>query len=159
MKANGERLDHVLKWLLAWQGAIRLRDYDTAKKMFVEEVFAFGTVTTVAAGLDRLVAQQWQKQWPNNVAFTFEFVHAFVVDARGTWIVALPWSSRTTIPGQIRKGRATIVLRQFDTGLKCIHSHFSLSPDENQNSLRTDDHAIGIQAPQNPVPPQLRSDR
>lgn len=126
----------IRDWLETWAGLVRAVDYAAARRLFCDDVVAFGTQTPVMRGLDELVERQWKAIWPHSDGFHFELDHAAAtVDAsRRMACVMSPWTS--TGYGERgeafdRPGRATIVLTRdaVDQPWRASHTHLSLRAD------------------------------
>jgi ketosteroid isomerase-like protein len=122
-------IEDVRAWLQNWSEAIRTGDFATGRAMFSDDVVAFGTLVGTAAGIDALVAEQWEKVWPNTRGFTFGsplLLAAYDEVA----VVAVEWRSEglSGSVGYDRAGRATLVLQSAKGRLLCTHSHLSMTP-------------------------------
>lgn len=118
-------------WLDAFEAAVRARDFDAGRALFVGDALGFGSVVPRCDGLDPLVAGQWRRVWPNIERFTFERDRARVVDGGDVVVIATTWTSvGRDGEGQAfeRPGRVTLVLRRTGGRLACEHSHYSLVP-------------------------------
>lgn len=127
--------------LLAWheQFAACVRDGDFAggRALFAPDCKGFGTVTEFAAGLDRLITDQWRHVWPDTRGFHFlpePFEVILSADRSQACVLAL-WESHgsqpdgTTFP---RRGRCTTLLQRSPaspTKWLAAHTHYSKTPD------------------------------
>lgn len=128
--------DHPLaaaarRWLRALQRCVRAVDYASARPLFADEVYAFGTHATVVRGRAALVRNQWRHIWPSIRHFTFRLAEMRCLGHQAGLCVIAPWDSLgrrpdgTTFP---RPGRATLLLVPRDGRWVALHSHFSLAP-------------------------------
>jgi ketosteroid isomerase-like protein len=128
MQAIPESLE---SWLNDFSKAVREQDFTAGRKLFDEDVTSFGTVCFHAGNLDELATHQWQLVWPKTADFNFNHATArAAVDGNLATVVA-EWTSTGfdgTQKSFPRRGRATIVLKQFPHGWKAIHTHFSIGP-------------------------------
>lgn len=135
MASERRDLDSVIAWLEEWQALIRARDFQSARRLFRDDVLGFGTAVHAAYGLDDLVAAQWEVTWPRIEDFTFQADEGRIeIVADGTLaLVATPWMSKGVRPSEEtfdRGGRCTIVLARSSRGepWAAVHTHFSLAP-------------------------------
>ena len=125
-------------WMESFAKAVRDRKTDDGEKLFKENVIGFGTRVAVAKGRDSLIENQWAPVWNATRNFDFECNNAIIrVHGNIAWI-ATTWSSEFDKAGQLevgkkRFGRCTIILCEYEDGLKAIHTHFSLWPDGQFN--------------------------
>ena len=122
----------VVQWLAQWEDRIASQDFQAARELFDLAAIGFGTVAPRANGLDDLVERQWRVVWTRNQRFRF-LPETLVVWADGSLLVAaVQWQSVATASDTgepyCRDGRATIVLRETDCGVRALHTHFSISP-------------------------------
>ena len=106
--SGGIGSDDASAWLLAFQQAVASGDIDAGRRLFAEDVEAYGTRTSVMSGLDMLVDQQWRPVW----AWTrdFHFTHTdYQQRLESISVVAARWES-VALGGQRREGRCTLVL-------------------------------------------------
>lgn len=120
-------------WLDAWSRCIVACDFDGGRRLFCEDVVAFGTLEDAMYGLDELVDRQWSKVWPVTRGFRFEpegLDETASLDG-ALVVVTGRWSSEGRgAAGRFyaRSGRATLILRaQPEGALKAIHSHLSMA--------------------------------
>jgi ketosteroid isomerase-like protein len=129
---RGSMKEKSLQWLKEWERLINEVDFAAARRLFSEHVVSFGTLAEVLRGLDELEHQQWRKIWPTIADFTFEGPNILTFDdAPGIASIIVLWHSkgRTKDGGWYpRKGRATLILKEEKSGLRCIHSHLSMEP-------------------------------
>lgn len=122
------------QWLKAFSQAVRSRDFETGKSLFAPGVVSFGTICFRADARDDLERSQWRKVWPNTRGFDFEYDSAIAtVDAQQAVILAI-WNSVTgngSGESISRRGRATLVLWKTGAHWKAIHTHFSLTPQND----------------------------
>ena len=119
------------RWFEELQECVRNVDFAAGRALFVEDVVAFGTKADVVAGLEPLVANQWQGIWPNIADFTM-LVDQLHTGREGdlAWGV-VPWTSTGFHPDGSpfeRPGRATVVFGRRDGRWLAKHTHFSLNP-------------------------------
>jgi len=123
--------DIARTFLTEMQECVRSVDYARARLLFVDNVVAFGTFTTVVEGRERLEHEQWRNVWPTIRDFSFRLdeLHSLGTEL---WIcVIVPWDSigqRADGESFSRPGRATLVLRRRGSRWVVTHSHFSLAP-------------------------------
>ena len=118
-------------WLAVFSKAVRERDFASGRKLFDEQVTAFGTVCSRVDSLDALVDGQWRAVWLQTVDFDFDYASARSVAMDSLAIIMIGWRSIGFAPDQKpveRHGRATIVLQQSTDGWKAVHTHFSINP-------------------------------
>lgn len=120
------------EWLLSLQDCVRRVDYEAGRRLFAEDVVAFGSrAGTLLHGLDALQAHQWSGVWPVISDFSFSLDQ---LDCRGqgeVTLVVVPWASigyRAEGTSFERPGRATVVLAHRDGAWLAVHTHFSLVP-------------------------------
>lgn len=128
-KTETDPLSLCRLWLNDYEKCCRNRNYEGARKLFHEKVILIGTHSDSCTSIDEAINQEWQWEWPKQIAFTFDIGSAKIVPGQGFYVLALPWESRPVIIGPpTNYGRATIVLAQFEDGtLKCLHMHTSES--------------------------------
>ncbi len=125
----------VRSWLSAWGVEVAARDFDAAERRMAADVVGFGTLATVARGLDALRSDQWEHVWPAIDGFGFDAEGADVwvsPDGRQA-VIGTAWHSigrnefGDTFP---RGGRATVVLTRDGPDSMWLgrHTHFSLQP-------------------------------
>lgn len=134
----GDSRDAVAQWFARLSWCCANVDYASAREIFADDVVSFGTKAEIVAGLDRLVAEQWQGIWPNITDFRIDLATVRSGGAGGiAWGVALWTSTGYDERGQPfhRPGRATVVLEKRDKTWLCIHSHFSLNPGTPQKTF------------------------
>ena len=123
----------VRGWLDAFSAAVRARDYEAGLALVSEEIVGFGTVVHASRGAAQLRSQQWSFVWDRTEGFDFDGAGAEVWCGEALASVAARWSSHG-IDGNgerfERHGRATIVLRRGDDGLRAVHTHFSKIPPD-----------------------------
>ena len=123
-------------WLSDFEAACRGRDFDAGRKMFAEDALAFGTWATAVSGLPNIEREQWRNVWPRIRDFRFGEHPAVQVSGESAWI-ASEWSSEATGPDGRpfrRPGRGTFVLARRGGQWLCVHSHFSLLPNQSEAS-------------------------
>lgn len=120
------------QWLKEWEHLINTLDFAGARALFAEDVVSFGTFADMLHGLDELEHRQWRKIWPTIADFTFEEPNILCFDeAPGIATIVVLWRSKGRTKdgsGYDRRGRATLILRDGEDGLRCIHSHLSMEP-------------------------------
>jgi ketosteroid isomerase-like protein len=131
----------VRKWVSEFGSYVARVDFESARRLFSEEVVAFGTWSELLTGLDQLESRQWRQVWPTIDGFGFDVAGTEVLlSDDGSQAVAIsPWASTGFAADGSpfdRPGRATFVLRRNgDSGSwLCVHSHFSLARDVPQKS-------------------------
>jgi ketosteroid isomerase-like protein len=104
-------------------------DYESARRIFADDVSSFGTHANAVTGLERLQKEQWEQIWPRTSNFR---VHMDTVHAGGEgdlgWGMAIWTSLGYTDQSQTfeRRGRATVVIARRDGRWVAVHTHFSL---------------------------------
>jgi ketosteroid isomerase-like protein len=128
----------IHRWLDTFAAAVRARDYGTARGLCAVDVFSFGTVVARALGIDDLESGQWRPVWSVTSGFSFDLSLMHCGGSGGTFWVAAPWSSWGYRQQEAfeRRGRATVVLRQFGPSLRAVHTHFSLRPEARIETAR-----------------------
>jgi ketosteroid isomerase-like protein len=121
----------IVTWLETFAADVRGKDYDHARKLFAEDVLAFGTRATKMTDLGQLEFHQWRPIWDKTTDFSFKRETLGIFSALLQHTVAVLWYS-TGYDGTgapfMRRGRATIVLKETDGKLQAVHCHFSLDP-------------------------------
>jgi ketosteroid isomerase-like protein len=123
----------VRGWLTAMEECVRERNFERARTLFSPDVFAFGSLTPAAEGLDNLERDQWREVWNHTSGFRFELDLARSMALGQGACVAAPWRSlgvRTDGSTFERRGRATLVLQRVAGRLVAVHSHFSLQSQD-----------------------------
>jgi ketosteroid isomerase-like protein len=126
-----DELEEVREWFRTWGARVAAVDFDGARPLFDETVVGFGTHATFVAGLDNLMAEQWQQIWPNISGFAFLVDEAVGTVAGDFAWAAVPWTSRgyhEDGTSYDRPGRATVTFRRSADGWKGTHTHCSLKP-------------------------------
>ena len=124
----------VVAWLEDFAAAVRSQDFAGGRAMFAPDAIGFGTVATVADGLDRLETDQWRRVWTVTRGFSFDLTSMRHGGCDATYWVAVPWSSwgRDASGREFeRRGRATIVLQREGDRLVSKHTHFSFAPADD----------------------------
>jgi len=135
---SGVLVREIKEWLLLWQSFIRNKDYHSAMRLFRDDVWSFGTVSTSAHDLEDLVKSQWKVVWERTADFTFdtETVKLFPSGDDDLVVVAIQWFGKGfgEQAGQYfdRRGRASIVLEKLGDTFLCVHTHFSINPDHER---------------------------
>lgn len=118
-------------WLRDFSACVHAVDFEGGRAMCAPDLVAFGTVAEFVVGLDRVMAEQWRRVWPNIREFTILADRALGgITGDHAWVAA-PWDSRgvradgSTFP---RPGRLTIILERRHGRWLATHTHFSLSP-------------------------------
>jgi hypothetical protein len=117
---------HVEQWLDTFASAVSSQDIARGRALFDEDVVAYGTRTGAMEGLARLVDEQWTPIWTSTRAFRFTAVDSIWGNDQDS-VVAARWASEA-LDGQLREGRCSLVLHGRPP--VCVHSHFSLMPDD-----------------------------
>lgn len=127
----GDPIAPLREWLRELQSCVRAVDFARGRTLCVAELVAFGTVAELVRGIDRVMAEQWQRVWPNIRDFTIRADEAIgSVRDDQAWVAA-PWDSlgvRADGSTFRRPGRATIAFVRRDGRWLATHTHFSLSP-------------------------------
>ena len=120
------------EWLLALQDCVRRVDFGAGRRLFAEDVVAFGSrAGTLLHGLDELETQQWSGVWPNIRDFTFALDQLDCRAENDVALVVVPWTStgyRADGTSFDRPGRATVVVAHRGDDWLAVHTHFSLTP-------------------------------
>jgi ketosteroid isomerase-like protein len=121
----------IRRWLEDFSAAVRAKDYACGRKLFADEVVAFGTRATMVFDLDSLTREQWRPIWGVTRGFRFNLEQARIdIEQEIAWIAA-PWASQGGNDSQgwyDRSGRATYILRRREGRWLAVHSHHSLDP-------------------------------
>jgi ketosteroid isomerase-like protein len=126
-----DALEPLRAWFRIWEQYVRAVDFTSARRLFDDNVAAFGTHAEIVFGLDHLVAQQWGAIWPNIADFRFlvDKLHGGIAGDYA-W-AAVPWIStgfhEDGTPFD-RPGRATVTFRCGGDRWLGVHTHFSLKP-------------------------------
>jgi catechol 2,3-dioxygenase-like lactoylglutathione lyase family enzyme/ketosteroid isomerase-like protein len=128
---RGDPIAPLRDWLRELQAAVRAVDYDRGRALCAPDLVAFGSVAEFVRGLDRVVAEQWQRVWPNIRDFTIRVDEALggIRETQG-WVAA-PWDSLGVRPDGAtfrRPGRMTIAFTRTDGRWLATHTHVSLTP-------------------------------
>jgi ketosteroid isomerase-like protein len=142
-KFNSNNKDHlsVKSWFDIWEVYVQNKEYDSAKKLFLEDVVSFGTWMDVVQGIDKLSSGQWKNIWPTITDFKFLTNTLFIQISPDRLFSnsILVWDSlgyqKRGEPYK-RAGRASVVLKRssLDDSWKGIHTHFSLNRGIPQQS-------------------------
>jgi len=129
----GAAIGAASAWLDAFEAAVRARDYDAGRDLFVVDALGFGSVVSRCDGLDPLVAGQWRHVWPRIERFTFDRAPARTFASDELLVVATTWTSvGVDLAGRRfeRPGRVTLALARdaVHGAWRCVHSHYSLVP-------------------------------
>ena len=139
---NCERMHRLTpeleEWLRKFSLAVRSRNYEAGKALFDPEVISFGTICFRADAREELENSQWKKVWPSTSGFDFEYDSAVATADAQQAVMLASWNSVTENSGGQsikRRGRATLVLQKNGAQWKAVHTHFSLTP-QNDPLLR-----------------------
>jgi ketosteroid isomerase-like protein len=131
----------VLEWVAEFGSYVAAVDFESARRMFSEDVIAFGTWSELLTGRDELESRQWRQVWGSIDGFGFDVAGTRVLRSPdGLQAVAIsPWTSVGFGPDGApfdRPGRATFVLARPSAGdpWLAVHTHFSLARDVPQKS-------------------------
>ena len=136
--------DHftIRLWFQVWEKQVQNKDFESAKKLFENDVVGFGTWMNVVEGIDKLYSDQWKNIWPtiNNFKFVTNTLFIQISPDRLLANSILFWNStgyKKNGNSFKRNGRATVVLKRsnLDIGWKGIHTHFSLNRGIPQESF------------------------
>jgi ketosteroid isomerase-like protein len=119
------------EFLLEMQACVRAVDYERARRLFADDVVAFGTFATVVTGRERLEHEQWRNVWPTIRDFTFRLDELHCLGTSDSLCLIVPWDSvGSAADGRsfARPGRATLLLVPRASRWVATHSHFSLAP-------------------------------
>lgn len=131
-------VDAVRQWFALMERYCASVDYDSAERIFAEDVVSFGTAMDIVRGRNALREGQWESIWGNisNFKMDLDNVHA---DGRGNqaWGV-VTWTS-IGFDGNhqpfYRPGRATVTLERRGGVWLAVHTHFSLYPGTPQRTF------------------------
>lgn len=124
-------IEPLRAWLRSFAAHVRAVDLEAGRTMCDEGLIAFGTVAEFVVGLDRVVAEQWRRVWPNIRGFSIRAEEALGAIAGDHGWVAAPWDSlgvRADGSTFARPGRMTIVFTRTHGRWLATHTHVSLSP-------------------------------
>ena len=136
--------DHISigLWFQVWEKQVQNKDFESAKKLFENDVVGFGTWMNVVEGIDKLYSDQWKNIWPtiNNFKFVTNTLFIQISPDRLLANSILFWNStgyKKNGNSFKRNGRATVVLKRsnLDNSWKGIHTHFSLNRGIPQESF------------------------
>jgi ketosteroid isomerase-like protein len=125
----------ITGWLRDFEAACRQRDFAAGRRMFAPDALAFGTYAVAVRGVQNIEREQWRNVWPRIRDFRFDSNPALHVSGDSAWVAA-EWSSEATGPDGRpfrRPGRGTFILARRDGRWLCVHSHFSLLPDQSES--------------------------
>jgi ketosteroid isomerase-like protein len=125
----------IMGWLRDFEAACRQRDFAAGRRMFAPDALAFGTYAVAVRGVQNIEREQWRNVWPRIRDFSFDSNPALHVSGDSAWVAA-EWSSEATGPDGRpfrRPGRGTFILARRDGRWLCVHSHFSLLPDQSES--------------------------
>ena len=143
-KFDKNNTDHISigLWFQVWEKQVQNKDFESAKKLFENDVVSFGTWMNVVEGLDKLYSDQWKNIWPtiNNFKFVSNTLFIQISPDRLLANSILVWNStgyKKNGNSFKRNGRATVVLKRsnLDNSWKGIHTHFSLNRGIPQESF------------------------
>ena len=132
-----KELDHLLHdWFARFGECVAALDDAGAAALVASDVVSFGTRMNIVAGLDALMADQWQHVWPSIQDFRFDLDSLHAGGGENTaWGVCL-WTSTGFDDGEPfpRPGRATVILERREGRWLAVHTHFSLFPRPDAGS-------------------------
>jgi len=135
-------------WLKKFALCVRALDFESGKKMFLQEIYCFGSIASTLSGIDDLVENQWKQVWPNISDFDFDYknLHFKLSDNNNFACILCPWTSTGCHPGGNsfqRPGRLTLILIKDESQNKWLayHTHYSLNPG---TPPKTHKHKQGI---------------
>ena len=143
-KFDKNNTDHftIRLWFQVWEKQVQNKDFESAKKLFENDVVGFGTWMNVVEGIDKLYSDQWKNIWPtiNNFKFVTNTLFIQISPDRLLANSILVWNStgyKKNGNSFKRNGRATVVLKRsnLDNSWKGIHTHFSLNRGIPQESI------------------------
>ena len=120
----------AVNWLNDFAKCVREVDYESGRKLCLENIVSYGTVAGAVRGLDNLVERQWMKIWPNTEGFHF-LTEGIDVWGEGVLAIGVEWQSTGIgVNGTRfdRRGRSSIVLTEVEGSLFASHTHFSAIP-------------------------------
>ena len=135
-KFDKNNTDHftIRLWFQVWEKQVQNKDFESAKKLFENDVVGFGTWMNVVEGIDKLYSDQWKNIWPtiNNFKFVTNTLFIQISPDRLLANSILVWNStgyKKNGNSFKRNGRATVVLKRsnLDNSWKGIHTHLSLN--------------------------------
>ena len=131
----------VRAWFDALSRCCRAVDYEGARRIFADDMIAFGTFTDFMHGRDPAEQKQWRNVWGTIRNFRYELdkVEAIVAGDRLTAVGMGVWQSDGFYPNGDhfdRPGRTTVVLGRKKVGdaFVATHTHMSLfrgTPDRS----------------------------
>jgi ketosteroid isomerase-like protein len=134
-EADPEDLGRVREWFEALSEHVRAVDFQGARRLFSEDLLAFGTFEDFVTGCDQVERQQWRNVWPVTSGFRWrDDIRAFVspdrLSAVGIGVFDSTGYHEDGTPYD-RPGRATIYLSRAAVGTPWLadHTHFSLFRD------------------------------
>ncbi|HEY9155516.1 MAG TPA: nuclear transport factor 2 family protein [Opitutaceae bacterium] len=131
----------LVDWTRSFAAAVRARDFATAEEMFLPGVVSFGTVGHALQGREQLRRQQWEIVWNRTAGFAFDESSLVIQEEPNLAVILAEWSSTGYDAAKksfLRRGRATIVLRRFETRWLASHTHFSFTPVASHDPLLHD---------------------
>lgn len=126
------------QWFALLEKSCASVDYESARRIFADDVVSFGTRMDIVSGLDTLQKNQWEGIWPNIRSFKIDLdnIHAGG-DEHHAWGIAT-WTS-IGFDGEhkpyYRPGRATVTLERREGQWLAVHTHFSLYPGTPQRTF------------------------
>jgi ketosteroid isomerase-like protein len=120
---------NIKDWLIEFESSVNNLDFERALSLYVESALLFGTRVSISSDIHDYVDKQWRPIWNASTNFKFTAIE-LIIESEDLQICAVLWSNSTKIKMRTlaRKGRATLIFRKSDGGLKAIHSHFSQNP-------------------------------
>ena len=143
-KFDKNNTDHftIRLWFQVWEKQVQNKDFESAKKLFENDVVGFSTWMNVVEGIGKLYSDQWKNIWPtiNNFKFVTNTLFIQISPDRLLANSILVWNStgyKKNGNSFKRNGRATVVLKRsnLDNSWKGIHTHFSLNRGIPQESF------------------------
>jgi ketosteroid isomerase-like protein len=130
----------VRQWFEQLAEHVRTVDFAGARRLFSEDLVAFGTFEDFVTGCDKVEQQQWRQVWPVTSGFRWRddiraFVSADRLSALGIGVFDSTGYHEDGTPFD-RPGRATILFSRAAVGAPWLadHSHFSLFRDVPSHS-------------------------
>ena len=112
-------------------------DYDSAERIFAEDVVSFGTTMDIVTGRRALREGQWESIWGNIADFKMDLDNVYATGSGDQAWGVVTWTStgydRDRKPFH-RPGRATVALERRDGVWLAVHTHFSLYPGAPQRT-------------------------
>jgi ketosteroid isomerase-like protein len=135
MDGREEDISLIRRWFQHLAAYVQAVDYAGARRLFAEDLIAFGTFADFVTGRDATEIEQWRNIWGTIDDFScrLDDIRAIVsadrLTAVGITLFDSTGYSEDGVPYN-RPGRATVVFARTAIGKEWIarHTHFSLFP-------------------------------